>query len=105
MLLYLYTICFSWKRARYIFHRNTEVVLPLGYANYLVVSLFFGNHLPFYMAGFLTVLLLCAYFRIGARWFYMVAFFLLQLLHFTLFSQVAIPHLQVFIGICLLCLV
>ena len=74
----LYTIWFSWKWARYIFHRNTEVVLPLGYANYLDVSLFFGNHLPFYMAGILTVLLLCAYFRIGARWFYMVAFFLLH---------------------------
>jgi len=100
----LYTIWFSWKWARYIFHRNTEVVLPLGYANYLDVSLFFGNHLPFYMAGFLTVLLLCAYFRIGARWFYMVAFFLLQLLHFTRFSQGEIPHSQAFIGISLLCL-
>src|SRR5690625_7662763 len=53
----LYTIWFSWKWARYIFHRNTEVVLPLGYANYMDVSLFFCNLIPFYFVFFLLLFL------------------------------------------------
>ena len=104
LFVLIYTVFFSWKWARYTQLRNTEVVLPLGYANYLDVTLFFDHHITFYFAGVITILIIFAWFRLGSRWLYMIVFLLLQLLHFTRFSQGEIPHSHSFIGMSVLCL-
>lgn len=104
LFVLLYSIWFSWKWARYIALRNMDVIRPLGYANYIDISLFFGNQTPSLIAGILTIFIICAYLRAGSRWFYLIAFLLLQLLHFIRFSQGEIPHSHTFIGISLLCL-
>lgn len=104
LFIVIYTLFFSWKWARYTQLRNTEVISPLGLANYIDVTLFFDNHITFYFAGAISIFIMCAFFRVGSKWFYMIAFLLLQLLHFTRFSQGEIPHSQIFIGLSVLCL-
>lgn len=104
LFVVIYTLFFSWKWAKYTQFKNTEVVMPLGLANYIDVALFFGHHVTFYFAGAISIFIICAYFRLGSKWFYMIAFFLFQLLHFTRFSQGEIPHSHNFIGMSVLCL-
>lgn len=104
LFVLIYTVAFSWGWARYTQLHNYEVVLPLGYANYLDVSLFFDHYISYFFAGTITLLIICAYFRLGSRWLYMIVFILFQILFFTRFSQGEIPHSQSFIGMSVLCL-
>src|SRR5690554_5173866 len=76
LFVLVYTLYFSWKWARYTELRNVEVILPLGFANYIDVSLFFDHGITYYLAGILTVLIVCAYLRLGSKWFYLIVFLL-----------------------------
>jgi len=80
-----------------------EVVLPLGLANYMDVSIFFDYHLALINAGFITLLSIAAFFRLGFKWQYMVVIVLLHMQYVIRFSQGEIPHSQNLIGMAVLC--
>ena len=99
-----YTIKFSWEWGFYTQLRNVEVVLPLGIANYIDVSLFFDHHLTLVLAALITLLVILAWLRMGPRWLYAVAMILFHLQHVIRFSQGEIPHSQNLIGMSVFCL-
>lgn len=66
-----------WKWAFYI-ERLTDVVLPLGIANYVDVRFMYGNALPYALAAVVTALAAAGFARV-ARWPYLAAFALLHL--------------------------
>ena len=98
-----YTVKFSFEWAAYTQLRNSEVVLPLGVANYLDVSLFFDHYLSYVIAALITILIVPAFFRIGSKWFYTVVMLLFHLLYVIRFSQGEIPHSQNLIGMSVFC--
>ncbi|TVQ64672.1 MAG: hypothetical protein EA360_11745 [Balneolaceae bacterium] len=98
LFVVIYTIKFSWEWGFYSQLRNVEVVLPLGIANYLDISLFFDHQLALITAAVITLLVIFAYFRIGPKWFYAVAMLLFHLQYVIRFSQGEIPHSQNLIG-------
>lgn len=98
-----YTIRFAWEWGIYTEFRNAEVVLTLGLANYFDVSVFFDNYLAIINAGFITILSISSYFRLGYRWQYMLVMVLLHVQYVARFSQGEIPHSQNLIGMAVLC--
>ncbi len=98
-----YTIRFVWEWALYTQIRNVEVVLPLGIANYLDVSIFFTHHLSLILAGITTILIFFCFLRTGPKWLYMVVLLLFHLLYVIRFSQGEIPHSQNLIGMSVFC--
>lgn len=98
-----YTIYFVWKWGFYTELRNTEVVLPLGLANYFDVSLLFSHNITLINAAIITLLLIPAYMRRGPRWIYMVILILFHIQHVARFSQGEIPHSQHLIGMSVFC--
>lgn len=98
-----YTLKFSFEWAHYIQFRNVEVVLPLGVANYIDVSLFFDNYLSYLIAVSILIFAVVAFLRKGPRWLYMLVVVLFHLLYVTRFSQGEISHSQNLIGMALLC--
>ncbi len=98
-----YTIRFAWEWGLYTEFRNTDVVLELGLANYIDISIFFDNYLTIINAAFITVLSVACYFRLGFRWQYMVVMVLLHVQYVARFSQGEIPHSQNLIGMSVLC--
>lgn len=103
LFILFYTIKFSFEWAHYSQLRNVDVVLPLGVANYLDVSLFFDNYLSYLIAITIFIFVLLAFFRKGPKWLYMVVMLLFHLLYVIRFSQGEIPHSQNLIGMSLLC--
>lgn len=101
LFIMFWVVRLSWEWAHYTL-RNSDVVLPLGLANYLDVSVMFGNPLPYMLAALITLLTLLSYFRIGFRWQYLVVLLLLHTLHVTRYSQGEIPHSPNLIGMTLL---
>jgi hypothetical protein len=99
-----YTIKFAWEWGVYTQLRNVEVVLPLGIANYIDVSLLFDYNLALINASIITLLITIAYLRMGPKWLYMVIVLLFHLQYVTRFSQGEIPHSQNLIGMSVLCL-
>jgi len=97
----LYTIIYAWSWGTYIL-RISDVVLPLGLAQYINVEIFFGSSLPLIVAGVITLSVLGAYFVRKARWLYAVAFLLLHIQYVTRFSLGEIPHSSNLVGFCLL---
>jgi hypothetical protein len=98
-----YVIKYAWEWAAYI-PRNSDVVLPLGIANYIDISFMFGDVWPVVNAIFITLLCILCFFRIQFRWQY---FLVLVLLHFQFaarYSQGEIPHSMNMIGMSLLAL-
>jgi hypothetical protein len=77
------------------------VVLPLGIANYIDVSLMFGNSLPWVNAGLITALVIVGFFR-WSRYAYLVAFLLLHFQFATRFTLGEIPHSSNVLGMTLL---
>lgn len=79
-----------WGWAFYI-QDLTEVVLPLGLANYLNVSYMFGSNLPILNAGIITVLLVIGFLR---KWkhSYLLALLFFHLQYAARFSQGEISH-------------
>jgi len=98
-----YTIRFAWDWGIYTETRNNEVVLSLGMAKYIDISIFFGSYLAIINAVFITILGVASYFRIGFKWQYMVVMVLLHLQYVARFSQGEIPHSQNLIGMSVLC--
>lgn len=98
-----YVIKYAWEWAAYI-PRNSEVVLPLGIANYIDISFMFGNIWPAINAALITLLCIFAFFRIRFRWQYMLALVLLHFQFAARYSQGEIPHSMNMIGMSLLAL-
>lgn len=98
-----YTIRFAWEWGIYTEFRNTEVVLALGLANYIDISIFFDNYLAIINAGFITIISIASFFRLGFRWQYMLVMVLLHVQYVARFSQGEIPHSQNLIGMAVLC--
>lgn len=94
------TLYLAWSWGAYIL-RISDVVLPLGLAQYIDVSFMFGNALPFINAGLISLLLFLGFFRIS-RYTYLVAFLLLHLQYAARYSLGEIPHSANMMGMTLL---
>lgn len=103
LFIIYYTIKFAWDWGYYTEFRNSDVVLELGMANYIDISIFFDNYLALINAGIITLFSVAAYFRKGPKWLYMVVMILLHIQYVARFSQGEIPHSQNLIGMSVLC--
>lgn len=97
-----YVIKFSWEWGYYML-RNSEVVLPLGLANYIDVTFMFEHSISLITAAIISALVVLSFFRIGSRWQYFIALLLFHLQYVGRFSQGEIPHSANLIGLSLLC--
>lgn len=93
----IYTLIYAWNWG-YDILRISDVVLPLGLANYMNVEIFFGNSLPLIIAGIMTLLVIAAYFLRRFKWLYIIVFFLLHIQYVTRFSLGEIPHSSNLVG-------
>lgn len=87
----IYTLIYTWEWAFYI-PRLSDVVLPLGLANYLDISIFFSNDISIYNAVLISLFTLVPLLLKRVRWLYAIAFVLFHLQHVARFSQGEIPH-------------
>lgn len=87
----IYTLIYTWEWAFYI-PRLSDVVLPLGLANYLDISVFFSNDISIYNAVLISLFTLVPLLLKRVRWLYAIAFVLFHLQHVARFSQGEIPH-------------
>ncbi len=94
------TINYAWSWGLYIL-RISDVVLPLGIANYIDVSLFFQNGSSLAVAGLITLFCMLGFFRV-TKYAYMAAFLLLHLQFSTRFTLGEIPHSSNVVGMTLL---
>lgn len=92
-----YCILYAWEWGFYIL-RIGDVVLPLGLANYIDISIFFGNHLALWNAGLLTASAAAAFFLPRMKPLYLLVFLLLHLQYVARFSLGEIPHSSNLIG-------
>ncbi len=98
-----YTIKYAWEWAFYI-PRNSEIVLPLGIANYIDISFMFDEIWAIGNAFLITILCLFSFFRIKYKWQYLLALLLLHFQFSVRFSQGEIPHSMNMAGMSLLAL-
>lgn len=103
LFIIFYTIKYAWEWGYYAELRNFEVVLPLGLANYIDVSLFFQNQMALVVAGLITVFAVLAFFRLGTKWMYPLVMILLHMQYVIRFSQGEIPHSSNLIGMAVFC--
>lgn len=96
----IYTLLYTWEWALYV-PRLSDVVLPLGVANYLNVEFFFGE-LATVNAIIITLSCLIPLLFKRLRWLYVPAFLLFHLQYVTRFSQGEIPHSANLVGFSLL---
>lgn len=92
-----YTLIYAWNWGFYTL-RISDVVLPLGLANYINVEIFFGNYLPLVVAGLMTIMVVAAFFYRKLKWLYILVFLLLHIQYVTRFSLGEIPHSSNLIG-------
>lgn len=97
----VYTLLYTWEWAYYI-RRLSDLVLPLGLANYVNVELFLGTDIPIYFAWIITFSTLIPFISKQWRWLYALAFLLFHLQYVTRFSQGEIPHSANLVGFSLL---
>lgn len=97
----VYTLLYTWEWAFYI-RRLSDVVLPLGLANYINIEIFFGSSLSIVSAALITLCTVIPFFTKRARWLYGIAFILFHIQHVTRFSQGEIPHSANLVGFSLL---
>lgn len=79
-----------WSWSVYIYELS-DVVLPLGIANYIDMRLFFGNYIPVVIATLITVLLVVGFIR-KWRMSYLIAIILYHFQYAARFSQGEISH-------------
>lgn len=103
LFIVFYTIKYAWDWGFYAHLRNSEVVLPLGLANYIDVSFFFQNMGALVVAGLITIFSVLAFFRNGSEWMYPIVMILLHLQYVIRFSQGEIPHSSNLIGMAVFC--
>lgn len=96
----IFTLKYVWTWAFYV-PRLSDVVLPLGIANYVDISVFFGD-LATINAIIITTCCIIPFFIKKGRWLYAVAFLLFHLQYVVRFSQGEIPHSANVIGFSLL---
>lgn len=99
LFIVVYVILYSWSWGLYTQRFNEEVVLPLGLANYIDISLFFDHNLAIIIAAVISVMVLATFFRIGNRWFYLIVLMLFHLQYVIRYSQGEIPHSQNLVGL------
>lgn len=95
-----FTLSYTWEWALYV-PRLSDVVLPLGIANYINVEIFFGD-LATVNAILITLFCLVPFLFKKFRWFYAPAFLLFHLQHVVRFSQGEIPHSANMVGFALM---
>lgn len=103
LFIAVYTIKYGWEWGIYSQLRNSEVVLPLGIANYIDVSFFFEHQLALVVAGLITLFTILAFLRKGPKWTYLVVMVLLHMQYVIRFSQGEIPHSSNLIGMGVFC--
>ncbi len=81
-----YTIKYAWEWAFYI-PRNSEIVLPLGIANYIDISFMFDEIWAIGNAVLISLLCVFAFFRMRFKWQYLLALVLLHVQFAVRFSQ------------------
>lgn len=96
-----YSLIYAWNWSFYIL-RISDVVLPLGVANYIDLDIFLGNYSPLLIAATMTVMVIVAFFFTKFKWLYILVFLLLHLLYVTRFSLGEIPHSSNLIGFSML---
>lgn len=96
------TLYLAWTWGAYV-QRISDVVLPLGIAQYIDVSFMFGNALPLLNAGLISVFVVLGFFRV-TRFAYLTAFLLLHLQYAARYSLGEIPHSSNMLGMTLLAL-
>lgn len=94
------TLYLAWTWGPYV-QRISDVVLPLGIAQYLDVSFMFGNALPLLNAALISGLVVLGFFRVS-RVAYLAAFLLLHLQYAARYSLGEIPHSSNMLGMTLL---
>lgn len=104
LFILFYTIKFSWSWGLYTKLHNSEVVLSLGLANYIDVSLLFDHNIPVIIAILTSIVAIFSFLRRGPKWLYAVVFILLHLQYVIRYSQGEIPHSQNMIGLSVFCL-
>lgn len=100
VMSYVIKLSFEWG---FYMSRNSEVVLPLGIANYINVSFLFDHYLALLNAAIIVALVLTGFLRCKTKWMYVTAMVLFHLQYAARFSQGEIPHSANLIGISLLC--
>lgn len=86
----VYTLLYTWEWAYYV-QRLSDVVLPLGLANYIDIEFFFGEA-AFINAVIITLFTVIPLLTKRFRSCYLLAFILFHLQYVARFSQGEIPH-------------
>ena len=90
LVVVYYTIKYAWRWGPYM-ERLSDIVLPLGIAEYVDVTFMFDNHLGTINAILITVMVLVGYFRLW-RYAYLATLLLFHLHYVARFSQGEISH-------------
>lgn len=96
----VYTLIYSWEWALYV-PRLSDVVLPLGLANYINVEIFFGD-LATVNAVAITLFTVIPLLTKRLRWLYTLGFLLFHVQYVVRFSQGEIPHSANLVGFSLM---
>lgn len=94
------TLFLAWTWGEYIL-RISDVVLPLGIAQYIDISFLFEHSLSLVNAAVISVLVVLGFFRV-TRYAYLGAFLLLHLQYAARYSLGEIPHSANMLGMTLL---
>lgn len=97
----LYTLIYTWEWALYI-PRLSDVVLPLGLAYYVDISLFFNPTVPLINAVFISLFSILPFILKKNQWAYFIVFILFHLQYVARFSQGEIPHSANLVGFSML---
>ena len=90
----------AWDWGFYIL-RISDIVLPLGIANYIDVSFLFGNGSSLVVAGLVTLFVGLGFFRVH-KYAYLIGFLLLHLQFAARYTLGEIPHSSNVVGMTLL---
>ena len=96
-----YTIIYAWEWGLYTL-RISDVVLPLGLANYLPMNYFIGTNWALVNAGLISIFTIVPFLFRKFKWFYLPAFLLLHVQYVARFSLGEIPHSSNLLGFSLL---
>lgn len=80
-----------WYWGRYTL-RISDVVLPLGIAQYIDITFMYGNMLPLYNAALISALLVLAFFRLVPSYSYMIALILMHIQYVARYTLGEISH-------------
>ena len=103
LFLVAYAAYFCWDWGFYVQRNITEVLLPLGIAQYIDVSFLFDNYLAVANAALVTLFGALGFFRIG-RGSYAIAFALFHLQYTARYSLGEISHGSNLVGMGILAL-